>query len=522
MKKTPIVAMGGNSAHVPEHTLEACVAAYTAGADWQWIQVQLSRDGVPVLFGHPDLSVTTMGSGPVHAKPLGELRALSVGARFRPGGDLPWAGTTNRKGGVIPKARIATLEEVWMRLGRLTGWFVDVLAPDAASWKAAVAQVRTLAERFGERRLVLVSSDRKCARTLSAQGTPSGLVATEGTPTSEVLNWCGGNGIRYLLLSDGPAGRELAATAAGGGVEVVLACGDTPPPDAAAIPCAVAGRSVLALADVFRGRCEVFSDDFVGNQIDREKWVAGISSGHELQSSLIARRIGYNMFGTGLQNLLQSVYDSRTTSEATVRQGNGLYVDIARGTHYASAGVISVVSVPDPFQLQVDFTFENPQTANMMVLAVTNIAVFDRFHQEGNVPNPRAHMENPIFDTHGMAPFVSMEREEADGFRIMHNDGPDGLIEWYGNVYSPDVGSGTSLRGRFMLERRGHLFSGYYQDEQNPHWIGVGSVECSSMNERVYVRLASKHYPKAEQRDPLFANRSTYKHFCATTYRQGD
>jgi glycerophosphoryl diester phosphodiesterase len=521
MERTPIVAMGGNSAHIPEHTVEACVAAYTAGADWQWIQVQVSRDGVPVLFGHPDLSATTTGSGPVHEKSLTELRALSVGARFKPGGDLPWAGTTNRKGGVIPKARMATLEEVWMRLGRLTGWFVDVLAPDAASWEASVAQVRALAERFGERRLVLVSSDRERARILSAQGT-SGLVLSDDRPSPEVVAWCGREGIRYLLLSAGPTARELAATAAGSGVEVVLAFGDDVPPDAAALPCAVAGRSVLALADVLRGRCEVFSDDFVGNRIDREKWIAGISSGHELQSSLIARRIGYNMLGTGLQNLLQSVYDSRIASEATVGQDNGLYVDITRGTHYASAGVISVVSVPDPFQLQVDFTFENPQTANMMVLAVTNITVFDRFHQEGIVSNPRAHMENPIFDTHGMSPYVSMEREEADGFRIMHNDGPDGLIEWYGNVYSPDVGSGASRRGRFMLERRGHLFSGYYQDEQNPCWIGVGFVECSSMNERVYVRLASKHYPKAEQRDPLFANHSSYQHFRATTFCQSD
>ncbi|UTD27515.1 glycerophosphodiester phosphodiesterase family protein [Bradyrhizobium sp. WD16] len=522
MNRIPIVAMGGNSAHVPEHTLEACVAAYTAGADWQWIQVQMSQDGVPVLFGHPDLSATTTGSGPVHANPLATLRGLSVGAHFKPGGDLPWSGTTNRKGGVIPKARMATLEELWRRLGRLTGWFVEVTAPDAASWKTAVAKVQAIAERFGETRFVLVSGDRESTRLLAKQGSPAGLVATGDNLSPDLLEWCRGNAIRYLFASDGPAARELAVKATGSGVEVIIACGDNPPEDVAAIPCAVAARSVLSLADALRGRCEVFSDEFVGNHIDREKWIAGISSGHELQSSLIARRAGYNIFGAGLQNLIQNVYDNRTSSEATVRQNNGLFVDVVRGSHYASAGVVSVISVPDPFQLQVDFTFENPQTANMMVLAVTNITVFDRFHQEGNVPNPRAHMENPIFDTHGMAPYVSMEREERDGFRIMHNDGPDGLIEWYGNVYCPDVGHGDSLRGRFMLERRGHLFSGYYQDEQNPQWVSVGFVECASMNERVYVRLASKHYPKAEQRDPLFANRSTYQHFRATTWRRCD
>ena len=522
MKIIPIVAMGGNSAHLPENSLEACVAAYTAGADWQWIHVQVSQDGVPVLFGYPDLSATTTESGPVHAKSLVSLRALSVGARFKPGTDLPWAGNTNRKGGVIPKARMSTLEEILMRLGRLTGWFVELETPDKTSWDAAVVKLRSMAQRFGEKRFVIVSSNRERIQALSTQGVPSGFVATGSSPSQDLINWCGKYGIRYLFLDDSPAARGFVASAADHGVEVVLACGDNLPADATAIPGAVAGRSVLALTDIFRGRCEVFSDDFAGERIDREKWIGGISSGHELQSSLIARRIGYNVFGPGLQNVIQDVYDRRVISEATVHQKDGLYIDITRGTHYASAGVISVVSVPDPFQVQVEFTFENPQTANMMVLAVTNITVFDRFHQEGTVRMPRANMENPIFDTHGMSPYVSMEREEKDGFRIMHNDGPDGLIEWYGNVYSPDIGSGDSLRGRFLLERRGHLFSGYYQDDNNPHWVGVGFAECSSMNDRVYVRLASKHYPKAEQSNPVFENHSSYKHFLATTWCQCD
>jgi hypothetical protein len=96
-----------------------------------------------------------------------------------------------------------------------------------------------------------------------------------------------------------------------------------------------------------------------------------------------------------------------------------------------------------------------------------------------------------------------MEREEKDGFRLMKYTSVAGVYEWYGNHYLGDVGNSKSTKGRLRLERRGRFFSGYYQDENNDDWIGVGTLENASLNNRVYLRLAAKHYPKGGAPVPL-------------------
>ena len=39
--------------------------------------------------------------------------------------------------------------------------------------------------------------------------------------------------------------------------------------------------------------------------------------------------------------------------------------------------------------------------------------------------------------------------------------------------------------------------------ENNDDWIGVGTLENASLNNRVYLRLAAKHYPKGGAPVPL-------------------
>jgi hypothetical protein len=190
---------------------------------------------------------------------------------------------------------------------------------------------------------------------------------------------------------------------------------------------------------------------------------------------------------------------------------DGLYINIKPSEYYASAGAVSQFSLGDSFVVDVDFTFDNPQIANMMVLAVINQQVWPGYF---NHPGPQdtfskgltdAYLKgmNNGFDAHGAAPFVSMEREEKDGFRIMKYTSQASVYEYYGAWYNGDVGSGSAKKGKLRLERRGRFFTGYYQDNDNKEWIGVGTLENTSMNERVYLRLAAKHYPKAHCPQPL-------------------
>lgn len=78
-----IVAHRGGAADFPENTLLAIDHALRNGVDMLWLTVQLSRDGIPVLYRPADLSANTSASGPVSAKTLAQLQTLNAGWQFK-------------------------------------------------------------------------------------------------------------------------------------------------------------------------------------------------------------------------------------------------------------------------------------------------------------------------------------------------------------------------------------------------------------------------------------------------------
>jgi len=79
-----IIAHRGFSAIAPENTLAAFEAAIAAGADRVEFDVQLTRDGIPVVIHDDLLDRTTSGKGPVEAISCGEIRRLDAGSWLHP------------------------------------------------------------------------------------------------------------------------------------------------------------------------------------------------------------------------------------------------------------------------------------------------------------------------------------------------------------------------------------------------------------------------------------------------------
>ncbi len=77
-----IVAHRGASGHAPENTLAAIELAAQAGATWIEIDVNVSRDGVPVLHHDDGLERCTNGTGLVIEHDLLELQKLDSGSWF--------------------------------------------------------------------------------------------------------------------------------------------------------------------------------------------------------------------------------------------------------------------------------------------------------------------------------------------------------------------------------------------------------------------------------------------------------
>ena len=78
MSNTKVIAHRGASGYAPENTLEAFLLAIEQGADGIELDVQLSRDGIPVVIHDETIDRVTDRTGYVKDYTLQELKELTV------------------------------------------------------------------------------------------------------------------------------------------------------------------------------------------------------------------------------------------------------------------------------------------------------------------------------------------------------------------------------------------------------------------------------------------------------------
>ncbi|MCG6822292.1 glycerophosphodiester phosphodiesterase [Klebsiella aerogenes] len=115
-----LIAHRGGTGDAPENTLPAIKLALENHAQAIWVTVQLSRDGVPVLYRSSDLSALTNAEGKVSSLTADEL--AKVDASWKWGDDShPWRGK---------QATIPTLQSVLQQWPQ-TFFYIDIKSPDA-------------------------------------------------------------------------------------------------------------------------------------------------------------------------------------------------------------------------------------------------------------------------------------------------------------------------------------------------------------------------------------------------------
>ena len=139
MKLPALIAHRGGTADFPENTLLAIHGALANHSDAIWLTVQLSRDGVPVLYRPKELSALTDASGPVASRSAAELAGINAGWNFespeapgvRPYRTRPW----------MKSVGIPTLDEALRIIPPEVPVILDMKALPAAPQAAAVARV---------------------------------------------------------------------------------------------------------------------------------------------------------------------------------------------------------------------------------------------------------------------------------------------------------------------------------------------------------------------------------------------
>jgi len=140
-----IWAHRGASAVAPENTLAAFAAALAAGADGIELDVQITRDGVPVVLHDDRLDRTTDRCGRVRALTLRQVRQADAGGWFHAG---------------FRGERVPTLQEV-------LDWAGDAIALNLEIKDAAVAgAVLALLRLYPAARVLVSSFDYRLLRRL--------------------------------------------------------------------------------------------------------------------------------------------------------------------------------------------------------------------------------------------------------------------------------------------------------------------------------------------------------------------
>ncbi|MBS1229453.1 MAG: glycerophosphoryl diester phosphodiesterase [Proteobacteria bacterium] len=156
------IAHRGGTGDAPENTVTAIRAALANRVDAVWITVQLSRDGVPVLYRPATLDVLTNASGPVSAQTAAQLAQVDAGwntGKSAGSAATPWRG----RGIGIP-----TLEAV-LRDFPETVFFVDIKSPDAPPHAMAQALAGVLQATGSLTRTRVYSTDQRYLGALPAQ-----------------------------------------------------------------------------------------------------------------------------------------------------------------------------------------------------------------------------------------------------------------------------------------------------------------------------------------------------------------
>ena len=140
-----VIAHRGASAYYPENTMPSFRGAVELNADMIELDIQLSKDGVPVVFHDAELTDHTNGQGMIADYTLKELKKLDAGSWF----DQGFAGT-----------HIPTLEEVLEYAGGKIALNIEIKTEAVTdSVKGGVEEkCLQLVKKYGMEKHVLFSS----------------------------------------------------------------------------------------------------------------------------------------------------------------------------------------------------------------------------------------------------------------------------------------------------------------------------------------------------------------------------
>ncbi len=539
-----IVAHRGTRLHAPENTRTALLSAYAAGADVLEFDAQLTKDGRLVVSHDPTLDRLTGQPGKIIDLTLDEILQRDVSATFQPRNSTQFKYFHNAK----QKMPIETLPEL-----------LDLLPPDIELLlelkhdsslhtgrrdELVSAAMDCLLDRDLISRVVLYSKDPENLRLARFRAPELRIAAFdyEMPPMQrlELMRSLSAEGLvtalEEVLSPDG--------TLTEFGVALEKFCDDRELPVGAVLypqrkpglflaeeydalwprkfVWSISTDSMLDVRSFVRPGERWIDEAFAARKINTRRWALGYAK---------ANQFAHVYQDDGVHLAIKPYVDPTppTTDPAELRlrriEERLVYVE-KDWPYYSGGGVGFVAGITGDFSAEVDYTVETVSQATTLEMAVLNVdpgGHQNPWEKDGVTPRlPKSFRDKDSFyDPHGAPPYVGVEHDEDDGYRINWNLGS----EYDSNQYGRPVGDGaTPHGGRLRLERRGEYFAAYYRNAVDAaDWVCVGAVRNGSLNSTVFLRCAGKRWRQEDPDNPsqflpIVANHITFKNLTITRF----
>lgn len=529
-----IAALRGARTQAPENSLNGLIGAYVAGADVLELGLQMTADRSLVLAHENDTARLTGRAGSIRELTLAELHARGAGSRLNyPVRFSAWGAQIAYRQAleVFDEILDRLPDEVWL-LVRLGHESVDGDAARRADLVSSV--VDHVSARGRAERTILYSDDRTLLAMARGESGNGIRIAYTG-------HWDGHGDAPDAILDDIAAALDLGdsrLTAWGQRLGELHRTGTVP---LGAI-LASDGKSAFATNII----AEIERHDFV--------WALGVDSVLAVAAAVRDPWLWLDESFEGKRDAFDTRRFARGYARANpdteVFQNDGIVIEIspykgqdpydpnqdapqneteqlredllmlARDTPYYSGGGFGVLAgIEGDFAAEVDVASLKAQQATTVEMAVLNV--------DPPVDRPRRPTSfrdrKSFYDPHGAPPYVGVEHDEEDGWRINWNLGTDYESNQYGKV----AGEGNFLEARMRLDRRGPHFAAYFRPLDQLEWVCVGAVRNDSLNPRVYLRCVGKRW-RQERENPqpgdaefvnVIANTFTFRNLTITRFR---
>ncbi|WP_051266759.1 glycerophosphodiester phosphodiesterase [Nakamurella lactea] len=208
-----VVGHRGNPKVAPEDTLVSEVQANKLGADFMELDLDMTKDGVPVVMHDSTVNRTTNGTGAIRDLTLAQIKALDAGSKFDPA----YAGIT-----------VPTFEEILAYAASSGGNVLPELKSGGNWTRADVQTVIDLVHRYGMTNRTAFQSFSADPLKLAGEIDPTIPRAFLGVPAGDVVEFMQQNNFQVLLPSAAAVTGNLVQQLHSAGIPLMAWTVDSP------------------------------------------------------------------------------------------------------------------------------------------------------------------------------------------------------------------------------------------------------------------------------------------------------